>query len=129
MSVQGGGMELFVENEEYGPDLVTLVDEEGKEQEFEMVDTMELDGERYVALVAAYDDPEEQLQDDGELVVLKAVTEGDEEFLEAIEDEAEFDKVAAIFMERLEELYDFTDGDEEDGEDEDENGEEAGDEG
>ena len=42
----------------------------------------------------------------------KAVTE--EEFLEAIEDEAEFDQVAAIFMERLSDSFEFTGG--EDGE-------------
>ena len=42
----------------------------------------------------------------------KAVTE--EEFLEAVEDEAEFDQVAAIFMERLSDSFEFTGG--EDGE-------------
>ena len=52
--------------------------------------------------------------DDGELVILKSVMEGEEEFLEAIEDEAEFDQVAAIFMERLSDSFEFTGG--EDGE-------------
>lgn len=97
---------------DFGADLLTLVDDEGQEHEFQIVDTLELNGERYVALVASYDDPEEELQDDGELVILKSVIEGDEEFLEAIEDEAEFDEIAALFMERLEDSYDFTDGDE-----------------
>ena len=50
---------------------------------------------------------------DGELVILKSVFDGDEEFLEAIEDEAEFDEIAAIFMERLQDDYEFTGGDEE----------------
>lgn len=95
-------------NEEYSADLITLVDDDGQEHEFEIVDTLDLNDERYVALVATYDDPEEELQDDGELVVLKSVMEGEEEFLEAIDDEAEFDEVAAIFMERLEDLYNFT---------------------
>lgn len=103
-------------NEEYGPDIITLMDEDGQEHEFEMVDTLDRDGERYVALVAAYDDPDEQLQDDGELVVLKVVTEGEEEFLEAIEDEVEFDEIAAIFMERLEDEFDFTEDEDQDGE-------------
>ena len=100
-------------NEEYTADLVTLMDEDGQEHEFEMVDTLEHNGERYVALVASYDDPEEQLQDDGELVVLKVVVDADEEFLEAIEDEAEFDEIAGIFMERLEEDFDFIEGENE----------------
>ena len=85
---------------EYGPDLLTLVDDEGQEHEFEIVDSIEHNGGQYVALVANYDDPDESLQDDGE------------EFLEAIEDEAEFDEIAAIFMERLEDLFDFTEEDE-----------------
>lgn len=47
-------------------------------------------------------------------MILKSVMEGEEEFLEAIEDEAEFDQVAAIFMERLSDSFEFTGG--EDGE-------------
>ena len=62
--------------------------------------------------MANYDDPDESLQDDGELVILKSVMDDGEEFLEAIEDEAEFDEIAAIFMERLEDLFDFTEEDE-----------------
>lgn len=96
------------DNEEFGADLITLLDDDGHEHEFEIVDDLELNDRHYVALVAAYDDPDESLQDDGELVILKSVMEGDEEFLEAIEDEAEFDEVAAIFMERLQDSFDFT---------------------
>lgn len=91
----------------YGPDLVTLLDDEGNEHEFELVDTLEENGQRYVALVAAYDDPDEQLQDDGELVVLKAVEENGEEFLESIEDEDTFNRVSNLFMERLQDEFDF----------------------
>ena len=100
-------------NEEFGADLVTLVDDEGNEHEFEIVDTLDLNDERYVALVASYENEDEESEDDGELVILKAVVEGEEEFLEAIEDEAEFDEVAALFMERLEDDFDFVGGDEE----------------
>lgn len=96
----------------YGPDIITLVDDEGEEHEFEMIDTLEDGDERYVALVAAYDDADQSLQDDGELVVLKSVEEDGEEFLEAIEGEAEFDRISAIFMERLKEDFDFVEDDE-----------------
>ena len=44
---------------EYGPDLLTLVDDEGQEHEFEIVDSIEHNGGQYVALVANYDDPDE----------------------------------------------------------------------
>ena len=98
--------------QDFGDDLLTLVDDDGQEHDFQIVDTMEHDDDRYVALVATYDDPDAELQDDGELVILKSVYEGDEEFLEAIEDEAEFDEIAAIFMERLEDQFDFTEDEE-----------------
>ncbi|MEF9852632.1 MAG: DUF1292 domain-containing protein [Hydrogenoanaerobacterium sp.] len=92
---------------EYGPDILTLQDDEGTDHDFEILDTYEEEDDRYMALVPVED--EEALESDsGELVILKVQAEGEEEFLAAIEDEAEFDKISAIFMERLEEYYDFT---------------------
>jgi uncharacterized protein YrzB (UPF0473 family) len=95
-------------------DVITLVDEEGFEHEFEVADIMEMNGTHYMALIPAPDSPEELLDDPGELVVLKVVANGAEEYLEAIEDEEEFNRASAIFMERLEEDYDFIE--DEDGE-------------
>ena len=98
---------------EYGNDILTLVDEDGQEHEFEVVDTLEMGEERYMALVASYDDPQETLEDDGELVILKVLEDEDgEDYLEAIQEEEEFDQVAAIFMERLEDDFDFNEEDE-----------------
>lgn len=93
---------------EFGPDILTLQDDEGVDHDFEVLDTYEDDDDnRYMALVPVED--EEALEsDDGELVILKVQSEDEEEFLAAIEDETEFDKISAIFMERLEEYYDFT---------------------
>ena len=91
--------------EEQEAGIITLVDDEGIEHEFEVADVLEMDGSEYIALVPVYE--EEDVDDDGELVVLKVVAEGVEEYLEAIEDEDEFNKIAAIFMERLGEEYDF----------------------
>jgi len=92
---------------EMGPDILTLVDEEGEEHEFEIVDQAELDGDNYVALVPVFDKPEELLEDSGELVILKVVEDNGEEFLEAIEDEDEFDKMGEFFVERLSDIFDF----------------------
>lgn len=90
-----------------GAEILTLVDDEGNEHEFELVDSEEVDGVRYVALVPVFDDAAENLEDSGELVVLKAVEENGEEFLEAIEDEEEFDRMGEFFMERLQDVFDF----------------------
>ena len=44
---------------EFTPDLYTLVDDEGNEQTFEMLDALEQDGEKYYALVPYYENPED----------------------------------------------------------------------
>ena len=94
------------ENEEYGNDFVTLVDENGKETEFEIVDSLVSDNNEYYALIPT-ETAENLSEDDGELVILKVVEENGEEFLEPIEDDEEYESIAEIFMERLEDLYDF----------------------
>ena len=67
---------------EMAANLYTLEDEDGVEQQFEMLDTLEVDGERYYALVPYYEDPTKELEADAELVVLKAeYDENDEELL------------------------------------------------
>ena len=57
--------------EEYNPDIITLEDDDGKEYTFEVLDRIETDEARYIALLPVYDKPEEMLQDSGELVILK----------------------------------------------------------
>ena len=90
-----------------GEGIITLVDEEGIEHEFEIADMLDEDGVQYLALIPVIEDTDELLNDPGELVVLKVVAQGAEEYLEAIEDEDEFNRISAIFMERLGEDYDF----------------------
>lgn len=95
------------QNTEFGPNLISLMDEDGKEHEFEFVDSLELEGSEYVALIPVYDNPADSLDDDGELVVLKVIQDDGEEYLEAIEDEDEFNNVSELFMDRLSDLYDI----------------------
>lgn len=94
---------------EFGNDIITLVDDEGKEFEFEVVDSVEVNSVNYLALVPVYDNPDNLLEDTGELVILKVLEEDGEEVLEAVEDEAEFKEIGEIFMERLEDVFDFED--------------------
>ncbi len=97
----------------YTPDLYTLVDEEGQEQTFEMLDAVEHNGNRYFALVPYCENPDELLGSDGDLVILKAQMDGEEEILASIEDDNEFDEIGAIFMKRIEEMFDDCDCDDE----------------
>ena len=86
--------------DEYGADLVTVADEDGKEHQFEIIDAIETDDGRYVALLPVYDDPAETLKDDGEMLV-------------PIEDDELFDEIADIFEERLSDLYEIEEMEEE----------------
>lgn len=99
--------------QEYPPDLYTLEDEEGNEQVFEMLDAMEYEGEKYFALTPYYENPEETLGDDGEVVILKSDFDGDEEIMVSIDDDEEYEKIGNIFMKRIEEMFEFDDDDDE----------------
>ncbi len=105
-------IELEEDGLEFSQDLITLTDEEGEEHTFELVDTLEKDGENYVALIAISEDPDDMLQDDGNLIIMKILEENGEEILELIEDDDEFEEISEIFMDRLSDLFDFEDGEE-----------------
>ena len=94
------------EQNEFGPDLLTLTDDEGVAHTFEVLDTLEKNDHKYVAMIPAYDD--DSLGQPGELIILRNSVEGDEEFLVGIESEEEFNEVAAIFMKNLEDYDEFT---------------------
>ncbi|MCL2509422.1 MAG: DUF1292 domain-containing protein [Oscillospiraceae bacterium] len=92
---------------EYNPDIVSVIDEDGKEHVFEELDRIETDDGRYVALVPLYDDPQEYVDDSGELIILRVTEENGETYLVPIEDENEFNEIGAAFEERLSEFYGF----------------------
>lgn len=74
----------------------TLTDEDGNEIDFEVIGEAEIDGTVYYAMEPV----DAEQADDGviEYVLLKRVTdENGEDMFETIDDEAEFDKVAAYF--------------------------------
>ncbi len=88
-------------------DIYTLEDEEGVEQQFELLDTMDVDGERYYALVPYSSDPAAQLAEDTELVVLKSeYDENNEETLVSIDNDEEYERIGNMFLERLNDIYD-----------------------
>ena len=69
------------QNDRAEKDVISLLDEEGKEHEFEIVDALELDDRQYLALVPLYDESQaaEALEDSGELVILRVSDEEDED--------------------------------------------------
>ena len=99
-------------DKEYNPDIVSVVDEDGKEHVFEELDRIETEKGKYVALLPIYDDPQEQLDDSGEVIILKVSEEDGETYLSAIEDDDEFNEVGNLFEERLEDLFELDDEEE-----------------
>jgi len=87
---------------DYNPDLITVTDEDGEEHTFEILDRIENDVAKYAAVVPVYDEPEDMLEDDGELIILRVEEEDGETYLCPIEDDNEFDEIGAIFQQRLE---------------------------
>ena len=105
-----------MENENWGEDIISLMDEEGNQSEYKIVACAELDGVEYMAPEPIIEDPEEELMDAAELVFLKVSEETDEDgeaFLDTIQDDEEFKRVAEVFRDKLSEEYDFLDEDEE----------------
>lgn len=95
-------------NENFGNNIVSVVDEEGVEHTFEELDRIETDDGRYIALLPIYDQAEEILDGDGELIILSVVEDEDgETYLEPIEDEDLFNEIGQIFEERLADYFEF----------------------
>mgnify|MGYP003301031135 CR=1 FL=1 len=91
-------------------DIVSVVDDDGKEHLFEELDRIELDDDRrYVALVPIYEDETQILDDDGDVLILKVIEEKGETYLVQIEDEEEFNEVGNIIEDRLIEKYEKQD--------------------
>ena len=102
--------------ENFGPDFITLTDEDGNDFELELVDSLEHKGVTYYAMFPAVEEDEETGEprdvdaDDEEygLVIMKAIQADGEELLSTPDSDEELDEVYELFMERF-----FQDEDEE----------------
>ena len=100
--------EKVTAGENFNPDLVSVVDEDGVEHVFEELDRIETDDGKFIALLPVYEDAAEIIDDDGELIILSVnEDENGEIYLEPIEDDKLFNSIGKIFEERLEDLFEF----------------------
>ena len=96
-------------SEEFGPNFITLTDEDGNDIELEYVDAIEVDGQTYMAFFPTVDDDaDEAAAEEFGLVILKSITENGEELLSTLDSDEELDRVYDLFMEQL---MDDEDGD------------------
>ena len=96
-------------SEEFGPNFITVTDEDGNDIELELLDVLEHKGQTYMAFFPAVPDEEadEESEDYG-MVILKSIKEDGEELLSTLDSEEELTEVYDLFMELL-----FQDEDEE----------------
>lgn len=99
-------------SEEFGPNFITVTDEDGNDIELELLDVLEHNGKTYMAFFPAVPEEaageDEEDSDDYGMVILKSITENGEELLSTLDNEEELTEVYDLFMEML-----FEDEDEE----------------
>ena len=86
---------------EYGPNFITLADDEGNDIELEYVDALEYNGQTYMAFFPTLADEDDEDNDDYGLVILKSIIVKGEEMLSTLDSEEEADKVYDLFMEQM----------------------------
>lgn len=92
-------------SEEYGGDFITITDEDGNEFELEHLDTIEYNGQTYMAFFPAVEDGKDieeiDLDEEYGLVILKVVEEHGEEQLSTLDSDEELELVYQQFMDSL----------------------------
>jgi len=92
-------------------DILVLIDENGEEEEFEYIDSIQMDGNEYIVLSPLNKNDQNDNENDDlaeEVVILKVDTNenGEESFI-TVDDEDELDAVFEEFKNRMEEDFSF----------------------
>ncbi|WP_251446600.1 DUF1292 domain-containing protein [Vermiculatibacterium agrestimuris] len=88
-------------SEEFGPDFISVTDEDGNEFELEHVDTIEYNGQIYMAFFPADTGEESDAEEETGLIILKVVDVDGEEQLSTLDSEEELEEVYGQFMDAL----------------------------
>lgn len=88
----------------YEADLISLLDEDGNEYEFEILDEMDYNDKHYYALMPLFDLPEEGIDSENTYMIFEVVEDDDgEPQLAEVDDDALLDEIAEIFEARFDE--------------------------
>ncbi|MCL2172841.1 MAG: DUF1292 domain-containing protein [Candidatus Bathyarchaeota archaeon] len=98
--------------EEEKVEIIELYDEEGGSEKFEHLDTIELDGAKYVIITPFIEDLKDDVDDNDEneceIHIMRHATSDDgEDVLEMVEDDNEGKKVFEKFKQKHEKDYNF----------------------
>ena len=96
-------------DDNYNPVFISVSDDNGEEYVFEILDRIDTDdGRQYVAVVPAEEEEDENTDEEIELIILEVTEdENGDPFLSQIEDDAEYEAIEELFIERLSEFYDI----------------------
>ena len=89
--------------EEEQSSIITLTDENGKDQDFEYLDCIEYEGKEYLVLM-----PADELATEIVILEVEPVDEENENYL-SVQDEVLLNNVYAIFKERYKDILTFED--------------------
>lgn len=92
--------------EEDGPDLMTLEDEDGNEVTFEVIDALDYEGARYMAVVE-YAEPDSQQETDDQVVILHVGTDEDGEYLDVVDDDEQLLALGKLFEKHMDGRYEI----------------------
>lgn len=90
-------------NSEFSADLITLIDDEGAEHSFEILDVIENDDGSFYALLPCKE--ESNTSENDSYYIFEAIEENGEQVLAEVEDDELLNKLADDFEERFEDLY------------------------
>jgi uncharacterized protein YrzB (UPF0473 family) len=82
-------------------DLITLIDEDGNEHEFELLDIINNKEGKFYALTPTLPDRQDLLEGESTYYIFESVQEDGEEQLAEVEDEDLLDRLAVIFESRF----------------------------
>ena len=85
---------------------VTLVDEDGNEVTFEVIDALDHKGVHYLAVVE-YAENEEDVNEDAQLVILSVGEDDEGEYLDVVEDDETLLEVSKLFEQRLSDEFEI----------------------
>ena len=89
-------------SEEYGANFITVTDDDGNEFELEHLDTIEFNGNTYLAFFPAVsEDAEENEEEELGLILMKVIKDNGEEILSTLDSEEETEAVYTEFMKTL----------------------------
>ncbi len=88
-------------SEEFGPDFLTVTDEDGNELVLEYVDTLVHNGQTYTAFFPAVEEGADEEEADYGLVILKTIVEDGEELLSTLDSDEELAEIYDLFSEQL----------------------------